>query len=202
MYTRGGGAPREVVGRGVGGGCFPREGKYRSSVDVREPQSLTKSEEYQKHLQGVSKVCHPLPPPREGVGRGGGVCGGVPHPTPSTQQGGYPPWGPVHIGTVRHMDPLITPRQNTKTPQWRMARERDTPVASAARCPGPGRGSLRNIPINTPDQHTLQVPHCPAIAQGQYGLVYPPPHTAIARGQYGLVYPPPHTAIARGQYGL
>eukprot|EP00976_Prorocentrum_cordatum_P104391 1193872-Prorocentrum_minimum.AAC.1 len=28
-----------------------REGKYRSSVDAREPQNPTKSEEYQKHLQ-------------------------------------------------------------------------------------------------------------------------------------------------------
>eukprot|EP00976_Prorocentrum_cordatum_P099939 1192037-Prorocentrum_minimum.AAC.3 len=29
------------------------QGKYRSSVDAREPQSPTKSEEHQKHLQGV-----------------------------------------------------------------------------------------------------------------------------------------------------
>eukprot|EP00959_Pyramimonas_sp_CCMP1952_P278902 5831327-Pyramimonas_sp.AAC.1 len=28
-------------------------GKYRSSVDAREPRNPTKSEEYQKHLQGV-----------------------------------------------------------------------------------------------------------------------------------------------------
>eukprot|EP00976_Prorocentrum_cordatum_P061283 1176233-Prorocentrum_minimum.AAC.2 len=28
-------------------------GKYRSSVDTREPENSTKSEEYQKHLQGV-----------------------------------------------------------------------------------------------------------------------------------------------------
>eukprot|EP00976_Prorocentrum_cordatum_P075273 1181836-Prorocentrum_minimum.AAC.5 len=31
----------------------PPKGKYRSSVDAREPQNPTKSEEYQKHLQGV-----------------------------------------------------------------------------------------------------------------------------------------------------
>eukprot|EP00959_Pyramimonas_sp_CCMP1952_P040723 851577-Pyramimonas_sp.AAC.2 len=36
--------------RWPGGGL---EGKYRSSVDAREPQNLTKSEEYQRHLQGV-----------------------------------------------------------------------------------------------------------------------------------------------------
>eukprot|EP00959_Pyramimonas_sp_CCMP1952_P308140 6448976-Pyramimonas_sp.AAC.1 len=29
------------------------EGKYRSSVDTREPRNPTKREEYQKHLQGV-----------------------------------------------------------------------------------------------------------------------------------------------------
>eukprot|EP00976_Prorocentrum_cordatum_P060859 1176074-Prorocentrum_minimum.AAC.3 len=36
-------------------------GKYRSSVDAREPQNQTKSEEYQKHLQGfpgTSSVCN------------------------------------------------------------------------------------------------------------------------------------------------
>eukprot|EP00959_Pyramimonas_sp_CCMP1952_P031244 654875-Pyramimonas_sp.AAC.1 len=40
-------------GSGIGG-CG--QGEYRSSVDAREPQHLTKtlkSEEYQKHLQGV-----------------------------------------------------------------------------------------------------------------------------------------------------
>eukprot|EP00959_Pyramimonas_sp_CCMP1952_P038900 814498-Pyramimonas_sp.AAC.1 len=29
------------------------KGKCRSSVDAREPQNPTKSEEYQRHLQGV-----------------------------------------------------------------------------------------------------------------------------------------------------
>eukprot|EP00959_Pyramimonas_sp_CCMP1952_P267664 5596406-Pyramimonas_sp.AAC.1 len=38
------------VWRGCGG-CV--EGICRSSVDAREPQNLTKSEEYRKHLQGV-----------------------------------------------------------------------------------------------------------------------------------------------------
>eukprot|EP00976_Prorocentrum_cordatum_P072197 1180621-Prorocentrum_minimum.AAC.1 len=42
----------DVLGpwRGVGGGS---EGIYRSSLDASEPQNPTKSEEYQRHLQGV-----------------------------------------------------------------------------------------------------------------------------------------------------
>eukprot|EP00976_Prorocentrum_cordatum_P068071 1178984-Prorocentrum_minimum.AAC.3 len=38
--------------RGSGGG---QEGKYRSSVDVRDPQNPKKSEEYQRHPQGVRR---------------------------------------------------------------------------------------------------------------------------------------------------
>eukprot|EP00976_Prorocentrum_cordatum_P057393 1157330-Prorocentrum_minimum.AAC.1 len=50
---RGSGGCLEGVRGGSGGGL---EGKYRSSVDAREPHNPTKSEEHQKHLQGVFTV--------------------------------------------------------------------------------------------------------------------------------------------------
>eukprot|EP00976_Prorocentrum_cordatum_P060765 1176036-Prorocentrum_minimum.AAC.4 len=63
--------------KGCGGGV---EGKYGSSVDAREPQNPTKSEEYQKRLQGfpgASSVCIVRVPWKsggglEGVRRGSG----------------------------------------------------------------------------------------------------------------------------------
>eukprot|EP00976_Prorocentrum_cordatum_P059345 1175452-Prorocentrum_minimum.AAC.1 len=54
--SRGG---QEGVRRGAGGASrgggkeSGREGKDRSSVDTREPQNPTESEEHQRHLQGV-----------------------------------------------------------------------------------------------------------------------------------------------------
>eukprot|EP00976_Prorocentrum_cordatum_P055635 1122624-Prorocentrum_minimum.AAC.1 len=43
---------QEGVRRGSGGGP-EGEGNYRSSLDAREPQNPTKSEEYQGRPQGV-----------------------------------------------------------------------------------------------------------------------------------------------------
>eukprot|EP00976_Prorocentrum_cordatum_P078233 1183019-Prorocentrum_minimum.AAC.2 len=64
------------VRRGSGGG---HEGKYRSSVGVREPHSLTKSEEYQRHLQGFPGVRRGSRGGREGCKRGarGSILKGI-----------------------------------------------------------------------------------------------------------------------------
>ena len=63
MPTRGKNGPRWIwtLDPDKGSGSQPpawwdarlEEGKYRSSVDAREPQNPTKSEEYQRHLQGA-----------------------------------------------------------------------------------------------------------------------------------------------------
>eukprot|EP00976_Prorocentrum_cordatum_P073886 1181297-Prorocentrum_minimum.AAC.1 len=54
---RGSEGVQEGVRRGSEGRIKARGGKYRSSVDAREPQNPAKSEEYQRHRQGCVCVC-------------------------------------------------------------------------------------------------------------------------------------------------